>query len=139
MLVDMALDNKSDITFFGADGNFSKRFIELAGLRAEGAHVLGCNIDDTSEEFLQFEEKYRRNFKHNLSSFSIYSYDASKILIDAIIKHHKNKEHTIGEIIQNSVTDSLCGEISFDEYGNPKKSRVAIFKVKNAKFIKTEL
>ena len=40
MLVDMALDNKSDITFFGADGNFSKRFIELAGLRAEGAHVL---------------------------------------------------------------------------------------------------
>lgn len=139
MLVDLALENKSDVTFFGADGNFSKRFIKLAGLRAEGAHVLGCNIDYESDEIYKFEKEYRNNFKHNLSSFSIYSYDASRILINAIVAQNRNKSQSLSSLIQNSVTDSLCGPISFDEFGNPKESRIAIFKVQDGKFIKTEL
>lgn len=139
MLVDLALDNKSDVTFFGADGNFSKRFIQLAGLRAEGAHVLGCNIDDQSNDFIDFEKKYNKIFKHNLSSFSIYSYDATRILINAIVAHNRDKSKSLSSLIQNSVTESLCGPISFDEYGNPEKSRIAIYKVQDGQFIKTKL
>jgi len=140
MLVDLALDNKSNISFFGADGNFSKRFIDLAGLRAEGAYILGCDLDQDSEKYKDFEKKYKDLFHSTISSFSIYSYDASNILINAMQKlDSENINESLAELVSHSKTDSYCGEISFDENGNPKKPRIAIFKVVKGKFVKTEL
>ena len=142
VLVDLALDNKSDITFFGADGNFSKRFIDLAGLRAEGAYIIGCDLDQTSASYKSFEKRYQELFRSGVSSFSIYSYDASRILINAIQILNQDETGTdksLAEIIGESKTDSYCGEISFNEKGDPKQSRLAVFKVKNGKFVKTNL
>ena len=142
MLVDLALDNKSGITFFGADGNFSKRFIDLAGLKAEGAYVIGCNLDQTSPSYKSFEKRYQELFHSNISSFSIYSYDASRILINSVQILNQNETETgksLGELISESKTESYCGEINFNEKGDPQQSRLAVFKVKNGKFIKTNL
>ena len=140
MLVDLALDNKSNITFFGADGNFSKRFIDLAGLRAEGAYIIGCDLDQTSSSYKSFEKRYQEMFRSSISSFSIYSYDASRILINAAeILNQSEADKSLSEIISESKTDSHCGEISFNEKGDPIQSRLAVFKVKNGKFIKTDL
>ena len=138
MLVDLALDNKSDITFFGADGNFSKRFIDLAGLRAEGAYIIGCDLDEKSPKYKTFEKLYKDSFHSEISSFSIYSYDAANILINSI-KESQISLKPLPEIISKSKTPSYCGEISFNEKGNPAKARLAVFKVVNAKFVKTSL
>ena len=48
-------------------------------------------------------------------------------------------DKSLGEIIGESKTDSYCGEISFNEKGDPKQSRLAVFKVENGKFVKTNL
>lgn len=138
MLVDLALDNKSNISFFGADGNFSKRFIDLAGLRAEGAYIIGCDLDENSSQFKSFEKLYRESFRAELSSFSIYSYDAANILINSIQEFEKSSK-PLSDIISASKTPSYCGEISFNEKGNPSKPRLAVFKVLNGKFVKTDL
>lgn len=139
MLVDLALDNKSGITFFGADGNFSRRFIDLAGLKAEGSYVVGCNIQNDNGQLDNFIKTYKKSFKSHPGSFSIYSYDAGNILINAINKVNLDKSKQLGEVIQNTEMDTLCGALSFDEKGNPKQTRMAIFKVENAKFIKADL
>ena len=140
MLVDLALDNKLDITFFGADGNFSKRFIDLAGLRAEDAYIIGCDLDQKSPGYKSFVKRYQELFRSSISSFSIYSYDASRILINSVQLLNQNEtDRSLSEIISESKTDSYCGEITFNEKGDPNESRLAVFKVKNGKFIKTTL
>ena len=110
MLVDLALDNKSDITFFGADGNFSKRFIDLAGLRAEDAYIIGFDLDQKSPCYKSFVKRYQELFRYSISSFSIYSYDASRILINSVQLLNQNEtDRSLSEIISESKTDSYCG------------------------------
>ena len=87
----------------------------------------------------KFIKTYKKSFKSHPGSFSIYSYDAGNILINAINKVNLDKSKQLGEVIQNTEMDTLCGALSFAEKGNPKQTRMAIFKVENAKFIKADL
>jgi ABC-type branched-subunit amino acid transport system substrate-binding protein len=138
MLVDLALDNKDHIKFIAADGAFHKRFIQLAGLRSEGAYVIGYNTDLKNNSLAELE-KQAKKFNADLSSFLVYSYDATKIILDGLDDFLNGDYSSLAEAISKPDHQVASGTISFDQYGDPKQNRFAIYKVEKQKFIKNML
>lgn len=132
----LALNNRSDITFIGSDGTFSEQFIEEAGLRAEGAYIIGNAIDFTKKSIAltEFAEAYEKKFKMLPNSFSMNSYDATMIILDAVkrvkVKHPVLVAKEVADINYHGIT----GVISFDDIGDPILPRMALYQVKAGKF-----
>ncbi len=132
----LALNNRSDVIFYGTDGTYSQRLIDEAGLRSEGVYVIGGTVNPQSKAFKDFSDLYKDTFKIEANAFAMNSYDATKLLIAAIenakLKHPVMVAREVAGISFNGVT----GPISFDEKGDSILPRVALYKVIDGKFIK---
>lgn len=135
---ELALSNKANVIFIGADGVFSGRFIQNAGLRAENAYVTGNCVDKDSEMIKQFVEKFKDKFKSEPSAFSMNSYDAMMILTHAIRNAEQNQDLSINEAVKRTKYQGLTGQIFFNEMGDPVLPRMCIYQVHNGRFVKYE-
>ena len=135
LMKELALSNKKDILFFGADGIFSQRFIDSAGLRAEGAFVTGSTIDIESELAKSFIRNYRERFKVEASAFAMNSYDATKIILEAI-KKSQNTGVDIAEAVRNTKYQGVTGTIYFNKLGDPVLPRMTMYQVQDARFVR---
>jgi branched-chain amino acid transport system substrate-binding protein len=137
---ELALSNKKDMVFICTDGIFSKKFIELAGLRAEGTYVIGSTVDSNSELLNDFEIKYKSKFGTEITAYTLNSYDSTKILLEALeksdIELNKYTPELIAKSISNINYQGITGEIKFNSIGDIEKPRMAIYRVINAKFVK---
>lgn len=142
VLKSLSLNNKADVVFIGADGNFSDRFIEVAGLRAESAYVTGNNINEERVEQSGFRNEFKEKFKSDISAYVVNSYDAANIILNAL--QEASIDHATGEInkidfakkISQTKHQGLTGDISFDASGDPVSSRMSVYKVVNSEFVK---
>jgi branched-chain amino acid transport system substrate-binding protein len=135
LMKELALSNKKDILFFGADGIFSQRFIDSAGLRAEGAFVTGSTINTESELAQSFIKKYRERFKVEASAFAMNSYDATKIILSAIMKS-QNSGVSIAEAVKSIKYNGVTGKIYFNQIGDPVLPRMTMYQVQEGKFVR---
>jgi branched-chain amino acid transport system substrate-binding protein len=135
LMKELALSNKKDILFFGADGIFSQRFIDSAGLRAEGAFVTGSTINTESELAQSFIQNYRERFKVEASAFAMNSYDATKIILTAIMKS-QNSGISIAEAVKSIKYNGVTGKIYFNQIGDPVLPRMTMYQVQEGKFVR---
>jgi branched-chain amino acid transport system substrate-binding protein len=133
---ELALANKKEVVFIGADGVYSKRFIQEAGLRAENAYVTGNSVDETAPEVVDFIEEFKSKFKSEPSAFAMNSYDAMMVLAEAIRAVDNKQYTTIVDALKVSEYKGLTGLIKFNEIGDLVLSGMSVYQVKNGRFEK---
>lgn len=135
LVKELALSDKKDIKFIGADGVFSPSFIDAAGLRSEGAYVTGSTLGQDSKSARDFEVLFEQRYKVPVSAFAMNSYDATNILIEALKASHENKT-SLQEEMHKTKYEGVTGTISFDQLGDPNQERMCIYRVIEGKFVK---
>jgi branched-chain amino acid transport system substrate-binding protein len=119
----------------GADGWDSPKLAEIGGEAIEGAYFSNhYSVDDPSPAVRTFAAAYRRRFGADPDSIAALSYDATKLLADAI----KRAGSTEGKRIRDALADTkgfagVSGTIDMDADRNPIKPAV-ILKVERGRF-----
>lgn len=135
IMKELALSNKKDIMFFGADGTFSQRFIDEAGLRAEQAYVTGSTIDIDSELTKKFMLDFKEQFKMDASAFAMNSYDAAQVILEALKKSHETGAD-LNEAVKSIRYQGVTGTIYFNELGDPVLPRMTMYQVQDGSFVR---
>jgi branched-chain amino acid transport system substrate-binding protein len=111
----------------GGDGLLSASFIDSVGLNGVGMHFVGPAVPTGAayDDFLvRYEERYG---ERPLSLFHPFAYDATNILLQAIIEAARVDEdgtmligrQQIRELLQNTTGyPGLTGSLSCDEFGD---------------------
>ncbi len=134
LVKELALNNKQEVVFIGADGVFSQKFIDEAGLRAEGSYVSANVFDTESEKMQSFLENFESEFKQQPSAFSMNSYDATMILANAIKASNTHKSKLVAASLRDTRYPGITGLIYFNDKGDPVQARMTVYQVIDGKF-----
>jgi branched-chain amino acid transport system substrate-binding protein len=122
-------------TLLGADGWDSPKLAEIGGAAVEGAYFSNhYSVDDPSPAVRAFVEDYRKAFGAPPDSIATLSYDAARLIADAI----KRAGSTEGKRVRDALASTagfpgVTGTITMDADRNPVKPAV-ILKVEGGKF-----
>lgn len=129
--------NKIDPDIFAFCGMWAKTndFIANGGKAVEGSFLVGINNDISSNsEFKKFDKEYLSRYDIEPSFSSICTYEAIKILLDAIEKNNSTDPKVIKESIINKKTfKGLAESYNIDSNGNSNRPYV-LFQVEKGKF-----
>jgi branched-chain amino acid transport system substrate-binding protein len=117
--------------FLGGDGWDSK---DLDYATMEGGYFTNhYSADDPRPEVKKFVEDYKAKYGSVPDAFATLSYDATKLLLNAIKTANSNDPAKIREALQATKDFSvISGKLTFDQDGNPVKP-AAILQIKGGK------
>ena len=119
----------------GADGFDSPKLVEIGGPAVEGVYFSNhYTPDDPSKAVREFVAVYRKTFGGDPDSIAALSYDAARLIADAI----QRAGSTEGKRIRDALAETrdfagVTGRITFDADRNPVKP-VVILKVEGGRF-----
>ncbi len=119
----------------GGDGWDSPKLIEIGGDAVEGSYFSNhYSVDDPAPAVRQFVAAYRKKHGAEPDSIAALSYDAARLLADAI----RRAGSTEGKRIRDALADTkdysgVSGKITMDADRNPIKPAV-ILKVESGRF-----
>jgi len=122
------------VQFMGGDGLFSEsQYIPQTGAAGEGTILsfLTPPFEQAAPEFYKaFTAKYGR-----IEAYSPYSYDATRLVLDAIRRAGELNRQKVIEAM-HAVKDfpGVMGTINFDEKGDRKETAVYFYQVKGGKY-----
>ncbi|HMK61553.1 MAG TPA: branched-chain amino acid ABC transporter substrate-binding protein [Dissulfurispiraceae bacterium] len=134
LLVKQAREIGISVPFMSGDGTIDQKFIEIAGDKAAEGTYLTFSPDPAHISSANgFIEKYKKKYGE-LGPYSIYSYVAMNILLDAA----KSAGTADGKAIINKLrtTDfsTALGRIKFDEKGDVSVAPYIVWITRNGKF-----
>ncbi len=92
--------------------------LEYGGNAVEGIEILhSFDKNDQSAIYLSFTERFRERFGYTGSFAAAYSYNAAKILLEALAKE-KSPEKIKSAILAGSPYDGVQRKIQFNQYGD---------------------
>ena len=135
-LAKQAYDIIPNVVKAGGDGVFGPEMLTAAGFPAvEGWYATIASphlTDNTKAE--KFVQAFKAKFGESPEDYSITSYDAASVIIDAVkrlVAEHKPVNHsTVRDAIQNSQVQTIQGVIAFDQNGDIKDRTVSVFQIK---------
>lgn len=134
-LAKQAHDIVPNILKGGGDGLASGDFLKGAGFpAAEGWYVTIAAPHMLEEpQVKEWIERFRKKFGSAPEDYSITSYDAALVILDAIKRvaasgKEVNRD-TVRDAIQTTKLNTLQGEVSFDENGDITNKVISVFKV----------
>jgi branched-chain amino acid transport system substrate-binding protein len=106
-----------DIPLVAAEWAATQNLITLGGASVEGLVTMQIvNFFDTSPRFLRFVDIYRERFGSYPSFSSIISYDAAKVVMEAL--NMKQNESLKESLLSNQPYEGLQMELTFDDWGD---------------------
>ena len=108
-----------DCAVYGPDRVATPAFLEAAGDAAEG-FVFTYPIDPRSraEPWTRFRDRYRERFGEEADATASYTYDATRLLIDAIRKAGLNRARIRDALYEVRSYEGVSGTIRFDPTQN---------------------
>jgi branched-chain amino acid transport system substrate-binding protein len=122
-------------TLLGGDGWDSPKLTEIGGDTVEGAYFSNhYSVDDPSPAVQKFVAAYRKKYGANPDSIAALSYDAARLLADAI----RRAGSTEGKRMRDALAETkdfsgVSGMIKMDADRNPIKPAV-VLKVEGGRF-----
>ncbi len=119
----------------GADGWDSPKLVEIGGEAIEGAYLSNhYSVDDPSPSVRQFVDAYKARFGSEPDSIATLSYDATRLLADAITRAGSTEGKRVRDALA-STRDfaAVTGPVTMDADRNPLKAAV-ILKVDSGRF-----
>jgi branched-chain amino acid transport system substrate-binding protein len=115
-------------TLLGADGWDSPKLAEIGGAAVDGAYFSNhYSVDDPSPVGRRFVDAYRKRYGADPDSIAALSYDAVRLLADAI----RRAGSTEGKRVRDALADTrdfegVTGKITMDADRNPIKPAVIL-------------
>jgi branched-chain amino acid transport system substrate-binding protein len=122
-------------TLLGADGWDSPKLVEIGGEAMEGAYLSNhYSVDDPSPTVRRFVDAYRAKYGADPDSIAASSYDAMRLLADAITRAGSTEGRRIRDALAGTKGFAgVTGTISMDADRNPIKPAV-VLKVEGGRF-----
>jgi branched-chain amino acid transport system substrate-binding protein len=119
----------------GADGWDSPKLIEIGGEAIEGAYLSNhYSVDDPSPSVRRFVDAYTARFGSEPDSIATRTYDATRLLADAITRAGSTEGKRIRDALASTQDfAAVTGPVTMDADRNPLKSAV-ILKVEGGRF-----
>ena len=119
--------------FIGGDGIMSEELIKIGGPGTDGTYATFGPDTSQSATARGFNENYRKKYG-NPGVYSVYAYDATNILLQAIQKAGSTDRKKILELLKGTDYQGALGHIQFDAKGDMKESPYVVWKVEGGKF-----
>jgi branched-chain amino acid transport system substrate-binding protein len=122
-------------TLLGADGWDSPKLVEIGGQAMEGAYFSNhYSVDDPSPAVRAFVEAYKARYGAEPDSIAASSYDATRLLADAITRAGSTEGKRIRDALASTRDfPGVTGAITMDADRNPIKPAV-VLKVEGGRF-----
>ena len=119
----------------GGDGWDSPKLVEIGGAALEGAYFSNhYSVDDPSEATRSFVAAYRSAYGADPDSIAASSYDAARILFDAMRRAGSTEGRPLRDALgKTQGFAGVTGSITMDENRNPVKSAV-VLRIENGRF-----
>jgi branched-chain amino acid transport system substrate-binding protein len=122
-------------TLLGADGWDSPKLVEIGGQAVEGTYFSNhYSVDDPSPAVRAFVEAYKARYRAEPDSIAASSYDATRLLADAITRAGSTEGRRIRDALASTRDFAgVTGTITMDADRNPIKQAV-VLKVEGGRF-----
>jgi branched-chain amino acid transport system substrate-binding protein len=119
--------------FIGGDGIMSEELVKIGGPATEGTYAtFGPDTNDVPSA-KGFNETYRKKFGEP-GVYSVYAYDATNILLQALQKAGTTDPKQVVPAIRAIDYNGALGHIQFDAKGDVKESPYVVWKVEGGKW-----
>jgi branched-chain amino acid transport system substrate-binding protein len=146
MVSQMAAAGLEGVKFFGCDGTYGIKYIELAGDAAEGTYSTYVPIPE-SDAFTTFQEDYQADYgqaQGELSPFSPHGHDSAAVLLAAMdevaVKDGDNlvipRKALADEVRSTEDFTGLTGTISCDADGECAAAAILFMEVSGGEWVK---
>jgi branched-chain amino acid transport system substrate-binding protein len=116
--------------FMGADGVNTPEFAKLAGKDAEGAYASSAGAPkEAMPGFASFSEKFKARFKNDIQAYAPYTYDAARVLIDAMKRADSADPKKFLPEIAKVQLKGVTGDIAFEPNGDVKNGAVSLYQL----------
>ncbi len=121
--------------FMMGDGGFTPKFIDNAGVAAEGAYASlpGVPLDKMAGG-RDFSTRYEARFKQPIQLYAPYCYDAVNVMIAAMQKAGSAEPAKYLPELGKVVFDGVTAKIAFDDKGDLKGGAVTMYQVRQGKW-----
>lgn len=126
-----------DAQLIGGGGLVSDKFIELAGPAAEGTVASWAYIDPENAVAAALSESYEARTDRQLDVFAAQSYDAGRIVAQAIEEAGTVEPEALQQAIRGIEYEGAIGELTFDGQGQNVR-QIFIGKVENGEWTLAE-
>ena len=141
-MVKQMRDKAITAKFVGGDGIDSGELIKLAGEAANGVYFTSVVRDiQKTPEGQSFTQKYAEFAKKPMDSYAAYAYDATQLVINALIDYSKTNpgkmpgRKELAQLIRKtSGFKGLAGTVTFDDKGDNKDARVYVYQIQNSQY-----
>ena len=134
-----------DVPFFGCDGTYGAKYLDLAGEAAEGSYSTYVPIPE-SEAFSKFRADYKESYgdeQGELSPFSPHGYDAMTLILEAAEKVAIQEgdslyipRQALAEAVRNTEGyQGLTGSITCSETGECAAASILFMVVKDGEWV----
>lgn len=122
-------------TLLGADGWDSPKLVEIGGEAMEGAYLSNhYSVDDPAPAVRRFVEAYKKKYGSEPDSIAATSYDAMRLLADAITRAGSTEGRRIRDALASAKDfEGVTGRITMDADRNPIKPAV-VLRVEGGRF-----
>lgn len=118
LLVKQARELAMEVPFMSGDGAIDRKFIEIAGAEAaEGTFLTFSPDPENIPSAKEFIEKYRAKYGEP-GPYSIYAYDATNILFEAMAQAGSTEGPKVIEKLRLLEFPGALGNVRFDEKGD---------------------
>jgi branched-chain amino acid transport system substrate-binding protein len=114
----------------------TKTLIDKGGQAVEGMIIeQAYDLENDSENFVEFKSKYRARFGNDPSFGAAYSYESTMVLIEAIKKSYGTNVSLKDALLEIHDFKGLTDNLSFDKFGDVQRNSY-LSSIKNGKFIR---
>jgi branched-chain amino acid transport system substrate-binding protein len=140
LLAKQAKDLGLNTIFVSGDGVFIQEFIDGSGPAAEGSFISFTPDQEKIAEAQPFIKKFKEKFPEakEVGAYTIYSYAAANILLEAIQATKSTDGKELIEHIRKTKHNTALGPIQFDEKGDVLESPYVFWQVKDGKFVQVQ-
>lgn len=116
--------------FMGADGVNTPEFAKLAGKDAEGAYASSAGAPkEAMPGYASFNDKFKARFKTDIQAYAPYTYDAARVLLDAMKRADSADPKKFMPEIAKTQLQGVTGEIAFEPNGDIKNGAVSLYQL----------
>ncbi|MEC5207582.1 branched-chain amino acid transport system substrate-binding protein [Vogesella perlucida] len=116
--------------FMGADGVNTPEFAKLGGKDAEGAYASSAGAPkEAMPGFASFNDKFKARFKTDIQAYAPYTYDAARVLIDAMKRADSADPKKFLQEIGKTQLQGVTGAIAFEPNGDIKNGAVSLYQL----------
>ena len=133
LLIKQARELGLNIHFMSGDGVIDAKFVEIAGPASEGSYLTFSPDPAHLPSAKDFLTSYRSNYGEP-GPYSIYSYDAANVMLNAITTAQTIEGEKISTVIHAMKHSGELGELQWDKKGDVLKSPYIVWTTRDGKF-----